>query len=213
MLKTVFSHFSLLGMLLMLIFISPIIALANPGMQNEKTIQKYMKDLENLSPEQRDVLYSTWLIGSKENLGYTLATIAWKESNFGKWMLNLSDGKYGSYGIFHINLEYAIKRNNIKTAWGRDRYADKLLADIEFSSKEALNILKYWQMIHKKEMKGKELLKNIFASYNGGFNYKSPQAIAYSKDASLRIIALQRHFQKYSLETKLNAKYEIVASN
>ena len=62
-------------------------------------------------------------------------------------------------------------------------------------------------------MKGKELLKNIFASYNGGFNYKSPQAIAYSKDASLRIIALQRHFQKYSLETKLNAKYEIVASN
>ena len=57
MLKTVFSHFSLLGMLLMLIFISPIIALANPGMQNEKTIQKYMKDLENLSPEQRDVLY------------------------------------------------------------------------------------------------------------------------------------------------------------
>ena len=166
---------------------------------------RYYQELKNLSDSQLDTLLKVWRYGVDDDLSYTLAAIAWKESNFGKYTLNLSDGKYGSFGVFHINLEYHIKRVKASSNWSRDREAEKLLNSLEYSTSHALGVLKYYISYHTKKSGGKSSLVKAIASYNAGFNHKSSKGQAYSKDVVLRIKVLTQFFKQRELEGKLKA--------
>ena len=103
--------------------------------------KKYLKELEKLTTEQKEVLYLAYSAGAEKGYGLTLAAIAWKESQFGKFMLNITDGKYGSYGPYHVLLDHVLIRHKVTSNWGKSRLAEKLLYDMEFSSSEALDVL------------------------------------------------------------------------
>lgn len=158
---------------------------------DEEQINKYVLDLKNLGQDQLDIVNQIVKYEPEKGLVLELLTIAWKESNFGRWPVNITDGKYGSFGIYHIRLDYALTRNKITSSWGKSRYVEKLLYDFEVSSAECVSLLIYWDRYYKKSKKGEDLLKHIFASYNGGYKL-SQQALTYGKDALLRYKALKR---------------------
>ena len=164
-----------------------------------ETIEKYYKQLKRLTPEQTKIMLYSYEVGSKYDLGYSLAAIAWKESKFGKYLMNVTDGKLGSYGVYHILLEYAIVRAKIKSDWEISRYAERLTSDIELSAEEALSELLFW----KSYFKGKPF-KAMFAGYNAGTaGLKSTAGSIYADDAILRIRAMERFFKENKILEKL----------
>ena len=163
-------------------------------------IERYYKQLNKLTPEQYKIMLYSYEVGNKYDLGYSLMAIAWKESNFGKYLINVTDGKMGSYGVYHILLEYAVARAKLKSDWDISRYAEKLVFDIDLCANEALSELLFW----RKFFKGKPF-KSIFAGYNAGTaGLKSEKGRIYADDAMLRIRALQRFFKNKKILEKLN---------
>lgn len=171
------------------------------GNSDSAKIDKYYKDLYKLSDEQIYNMLFSYVMGNKDgnDLGLTLAAIAWKESLFGKYTINLADGKHGSFSMYQIHLDYAAVRNNMKTVWSKSRLAESLLRDKAFAAEEAIAILKYFM-----NRNGCNWRCGV-ASYNAGFSgLKSKEGREYAHDISLRIKALDKKFKNLSLYGKLN---------
>lgn len=165
-------------------------------------IDKYYKDLYELNDEQIYNMLFSYAMGSKDgnDLGLTLAAIAWKESLFGKYSINLGDGKHGSFSMYQIVLDYAAVRNNVTTTWSKSRLAESLLKDKTFAAKEALAILKYFM-----DRDGCNWRCGV-ASYNVGFRgLESEHGKAYAHDISLRVKALDRKYKNLNFYGKLNS--------
>lgn len=188
--------------ILLLILVSVQLVFSSTS-NEERLINKYLIDLSNLTPSQYDVMTKSYKLGLEIDLGYILTAIAWKESNFGDYMLNLSDGEYGSFGPYHIRLDYSIKRNNLTSKWLRDRHAEKLIYDLEYSAIEALEIINYWRKYFKPKLKKDNVDREIFSAYNGGYSYNNKDALSYGNDAIIRVKALKRFFAKHSLEDRI----------
>lgn len=71
------------------------------------------------TPEQESIIYNAYYSGLPYNLGYTLAAIAWQESFVWKYVVkvNPKDGEYGSYGVTHVTLEYAMEVFQYSSPW------------------------------------------------------------------------------------------------
>lgn len=119
--------------------------------------------------EQMEVLCKAYELGKPFDLGHTMAAIAWQESMAGVYLVNMQDP---SAGVFHNNLKSVLARHEElqDTNWQRNRIAQKLIDDIEFSGAEALAELEYWRSIH-----GKYAWFEVWRSYNGGFAYLKPE--------------------------------------
>lgn len=163
--------------------------------------KKYLEELEKLTTEQKEVLYLAYSAGAEKGYGLTLAAIAWKESQFGKYMLNVTDGKNGSYGPYHVLLDYAIIRHKVTTNWGKSRLAEKLVYDMEFSSSEALDVLTYY---HERFKKKNNPWKWAVAAYNNGHkSLTTSKGKKYAEDIALRVVTLMKYFTKHKILLKV----------
>ena len=89
------------------------------------SIKSYMKQIENTNQEQREVARFISYNASKYNLKYTLLAIAFKESQWGKYKLNLADP---SAGLFHKLLPYYCIELGLKpNKWNESRLAERLI--------------------------------------------------------------------------------------
>lgn len=145
-----------------------------------------LKELDNLNKDQLKTLYKTFYYGKQHDLHWTLTAIAWKESNFGKYLIN---PRSKDYGVFQINLKtykrrYAseIATNNLSD----DTIKSYLVRYYDLNAIAAIDELLFWQSVH-----GKQWTK-IWASYNDG-TVISSKGRAYSRDIAKRIKLLQ-HF-------------------
>lgn len=164
----------------------------------------YLEELERLDQKQKEILYLAYSNGAEKGLGLTLAAIAWKESQFGKFMLNVTDGKYGSYGPYHVVLDYALVRNNVKTSWEKSRLAEKLLYNMEFSSKEALSVLSYWAKRFKN--KDNPWRWTVAAYNNGNKSLTTTKGLNYVNDIAIRVKTIEKYFIKHKILIKVVKK-------
>ena len=101
------------------------------------SIKSYMKQIENTNQEQREVARFISYNASKYNLKYTLLAIAFKESQWGKYKLNLADP---SAGLFHKLLPYYCIELGLKpNKWNMSRVAERLINNNAESFMAALN--------------------------------------------------------------------------
>jgi len=123
-------------------------------------------ELSNLTTKQLATMHWVFNKGKTFNLEYTLTAIAWEESQFGKFNINLNDP---SCGIFHIMPRSLIVRTDLSdTSWNRSRLCERLMIDNEFSLSAAILELKYWKNYW--QSKGvPRVWSHTVASYNGGF--------------------------------------------
>ena len=123
-------------------------------------------EYKNLSNNQKATLMRTFYNGKSFDYGYTMAAIAWQESHFGKYLINLNDP---SCGVFHVMPKYVGNRKNSK--WTQSRICERLITDYKFSFSSALERLKYFENYWKS--KGvKRVWSHTVSSYNQGFNYR-----------------------------------------
>lgn len=148
---------------------------------------KYYKEFNLLSNKQIKNILISYKYGLSNNLEWTLAAIAWQESQGGKYKIGTLSN---DYGLCQININTHLRDiNKENTPRNISKYATKLIEDDKYNLKWATHTLLYWKNYHKNNW-----LKT-WGSYNGGFKPN----MKYANQIKLRIMALKKHFKPYLL--------------
>lgn len=126
-------------------------------------------NLKDFNAKQKEVLKAAYQFGSKENLGYEMAGIAWKESCAGTYKINFSDP---SAGIYHAYIPSVLKsygHNN--SPFLRNVMGELLIKDDAFASEVALKELLYWKTRYH------DNLKDMIKSYNKGSRWEKTRRL------------------------------------
>ena len=148
------------------------------------SIKNMKYELEHLSPAQLYIMNEIFKKAEPFDYGYTMVAIAWQESHFGKYQINLSDP---SCGIFHVMPKYISK-----SKWGQSRICERLISDFDFSFTQSLEKLKYFENYHKSKGHSKIWSRTV-QSYNAGFN--SNKGIKYLNDIKTKIKLLKNIYK------------------
>lgn len=169
--------------------------------------ERLQRELNNLSDEQILVLANSLWHGKDHDLSIWLAATAWKESNFGKYKVNATDGKYGSYGSHMILLDTAFKVSGINPK--KDKFKvwmlkNSLLNLETVSIFYAVNELEYWLKRHKGNF------DKAVASYNAGNKgINSDAGKRYLADIKLRMKYIKKYVEARGL--KFKDKYNAIS--
>ncbi|MCQ2690028.1 hypothetical protein JT071_05615 [Helicobacter pylori] len=121
-------------------------------------------NIKDFNAKQKEVLKAAYQFGSKENLGYEMAGIAWKESCAGTYKINFSDP---SAGIYHAYIPSVLKSyGHNDSPFLRNVMGELLIKDDAFASEVALKELLYWKTRYH------DNLKDMIKSYNKGSRWE-----------------------------------------
>ncbi|MGL2483576.1 hypothetical protein ACOWMH_05330 [Helicobacter pylori] len=129
-----------------------------------KVMMTNCDNLKDFNAKQKEVLKAAYQFGSKENLGYEMAGIAWKESCAGVYKINFSDP---SAGVYHSYIPSVLKSyGHNDSPFLRNVMGELLTKDDAFASQVALKELLYWKTRYH------DNLKDMIKSYNKGSRWE-----------------------------------------
>ncbi len=129
-----------------------------------KVMMTNCNNLKDFNAKQKEVLKAAYQFGSKENLGYEMAGIAWKESCAGVYKINFSDP---SAGVYHSYIPSVLKSyGHNDSPFLRNVMGELLIKDDAFASQVALKELLYWKTRYH------DNLKDMIKSYNKGSRWE-----------------------------------------
>ncbi|PUD13196.1 hypothetical protein C2R82_07940 [Helicobacter pylori] len=129
-----------------------------------KVMMTNCDNLKDFNAKQKEVLKAAYQFGSKENLGYEMASIAWKESCAGVYKINFSDP---SAGVYHSYIPSVLKSyGHNDSPFLRNVMGELLIKDDAFASQVALKELLYWKTRYH------DNLKDMIKSYNKGSRWE-----------------------------------------
>ncbi|GAA7454135.1 hypothetical protein HpBHB18_09310 [Helicobacter pylori] len=129
-----------------------------------KVMMTNCDNLKDFNAKQKEVLKAAYQFGSKENLGYEMAGIAWKESCAGVYKINFSDP---STGVYHSYIPSVLKSyGHNDSPFLRNVMGELLIKDDAFASEVALKELLYWKTRYH------DNLKDMIKSYNKGSRWE-----------------------------------------
>ncbi|WRD00697.1 hypothetical protein E5K75_04985 [Helicobacter pylori] len=129
-----------------------------------KVMMTNCDNLKDFNAKQKEVLKAAYQFGSKENLGYEMAGIAWKESCAGVYKINFSDP---SAGVYHSYIPSVLKSyGHNDSPFLRNVMGELLIKDDAFASEVALEELLYWKTRYH------DNLKDMIKSYNKGSRWE-----------------------------------------
>ncbi len=153
-----------------------------------KVMMTNCDSIKDFNAKQKEVLKAAYQFGSKENLGYEMAGIAWKESCAGVYKINFSDP---SAGVYHSYIPSVLKSyGHNDSPFLRNVMGELLIKDDAFASEVALKELLYWKTRYH------DNLKNMIKSYNKGSRWEKNEksnadAEKYYEDIQDRIRRLK----------------------
>ncbi len=153
-----------------------------------KVMMTNCNSIKDFNAKQKEVLKFAYQFGSKENLGYEMAGIAWKESCAGVYKINFSDP---SAGVYHSYIPSVLKSyGHNDSPFLRNVMGELLIKDDSFASEVALKELLYWKTRYH------DNLKNMIKSYNKGSRWEKNEksnadAEKYYEDIQDRIRRLK----------------------
>ncbi|GAA8767266.1 hypothetical protein oki672_11020 [Helicobacter pylori] len=153
-----------------------------------KVMMTNCDNIKDFNAKQKEVLKAAYQFGSKENLGYEMAGIAWKESCAGVYKINFSDP---SAGVYHSYIPSALKSyGHNDSPFLRNVMGELLIKDDAFASEVALKELLYWKTRYH------DNLKDMIKSYNKGSRWEKNEksnadAEKYYEDIQDRIRRLK----------------------
>ncbi len=129
-----------------------------------KVMMTNCDNIKDFNAKQKEVLKFAYQFGSKENLGYEMAGIAWKESCAGVYKINFSDP---SAGVYHSYIPSVLKSyGHNDSPFLRNVMGELLIKDDAFASEVALKELLYWKTRYH------DNLKDMIKSYNKGSRWE-----------------------------------------
>ncbi len=153
-----------------------------------KVMMTNCDSIKDFNAKQKEVLKAAYQFGSKENLGYEMAGIAWKESCAGVYKINFSDP---SAGVYHSYIPSVLKSyGHNDSPFLRNVMGELLIKDDAFASEVALKELLYWKTRYH------DNLKDMIKSYNKGSRWErseksNTEAEKYYEDIQDRIRRLK----------------------
>ncbi|WP_100954235.1 hypothetical protein [Helicobacter pylori] len=153
-----------------------------------KVMMTNCDNIKDFNARQKEVLKAAYQFGSKENLGYEMASIAWKESCAGVYKINFSDP---SAGVYHSYIPSVLKSyGHNDSPFLRNVMGELLIKDDTFASEVALKELLYWKTRYH------DNLKDMIKSYNKGSRWEKNEksnadAEKYYKEIQDRIRRLK----------------------
>ena len=137
------------------------------------------KDIVSLNDSQVQVLLKSYERGVQDDLGYTLAAIAWRESSAGKYRINPKTGDFGSYGINYKTVQRISKVSYYQSI----NLVEEIIFDDDKGAQYALTTLK-WNLNHFKGNWRKALMM-----YNRGHNWQ--HGTEYASDIAIKVRILR----------------------
>ncbi|GAA9739862.1 hypothetical protein VN0128_14360 [Helicobacter pylori] len=129
-----------------------------------KVMMTNCDNIKDFNAKQKEVLKAAYQFGSKGNLGYEMAGIAWKESCAGVYKINFSDP---SAGVYHSYIPSVLKSyGHNDSPFLRNVMGELLIKDDAFASEVALKELLYWKTRYH------DNLKDMIKSYNKGSRWE-----------------------------------------
>ncbi|GAA9439693.1 hypothetical protein UBN10_11890 [Helicobacter pylori] len=129
-----------------------------------KVMMTNCDNIKDFNAKQKEVLKAAYQFGSKENLGYEMAGIAWKESCAGVYKINFSDP---SAGVYHSYIPSVLKSyGHNDSPFLRNVMGELLIKDDAFASEVVLKELLYWKTRYH------DNLKDMIKSYNKGSRWE-----------------------------------------
>ncbi len=129
-----------------------------------KVMMTNCDNLKDFNAKQKEVLKAAYQFGSKENLGYEMAGIAWKESCAGVYKINFSDP---SAGVYHSYIPSTLKSyGHNDSPFLRNVMGELLIRNDALASEVALKELLYWKTRYH------DNLKDMIKSYNKGSRWE-----------------------------------------
>lgn len=126
---------------------------------------KSLKFYQSLNVKQKGIMFAVFNKSKEFNLQYTLTSIAWVESHFGKYKINLDDP---SCGIFHI-----VPKTLSNSHWEQSRICERLIKSFNFSYSIALKRFLYFYNYYRSKGYSKKISwKRAICSYNSGWNWR-----------------------------------------
>jgi len=157
------------------------------------------EELRSMTDAQRYTLMKAFAYGAPYDLGYTLAAIAWQESQAGSVPVNVDDP---SFGPFHNKMDTVMRRVVMKdTQYNRNLIATRLLNDFEFAASMAVAELLYWDRVHHGKW------RRMVRSYNAGYNHSSKSADSYVQNIIDKVKAIKRSFRHQGDELTAHLRY------
>ncbi len=153
-----------------------------------KVMMTNCDNIKDFNDKQKEVLKAAYQFGSKENLGYEMAGIAWKESCAGVYKINFSDP---SAGVYHSYIPSVLKSyGHNDSPFLRNVMGELLIKNDSFASEVALKELLYWKTRYH------DNLKDMIKSYNKGSRWEKNEksnadAEKYYEDIQDRIRRLK----------------------
>ncbi len=153
-----------------------------------KVMMTNCDNIKDFNAKQKEVLKAAYQFGSKENLGYEMAGIAWKESCAGVYKINFSDP---SAGVYHSYIPSVLKSyGHNDSPFLRNVMGELLIKNDAFASEVALKELLYWKTRYH------DNLKDMIKSYNKGSRWEKNEksnadAEKYYEDIQDRIMRLK----------------------
>ncbi|GAA6794260.1 hypothetical protein HpHCM62_14120 [Helicobacter pylori] len=129
-----------------------------------KVMMTNCDNIKDFNAKQKEVLKAAYQFGSKENLGYEMAGIAWKESCAGVYKINFSDPSAGVYHSYIPSVLKSYGHNN--SPFLRNVMGELLIKNDSFASEVALKELLYWKTRYH------DNLKDMIKSYNKGSRWE-----------------------------------------
>ncbi|GAA9309296.1 hypothetical protein TH0279_13980 [Helicobacter pylori] len=129
-----------------------------------KVMMTNCDSIKDFNAKQKEVLKAAYQFGSKENLGYEMAGIAWEESCAGVYKINFSDP---SAGVYHSYIPSVLKSyGHNDSPFLRNVMGELLIKNDAFASEVALKELLYWKTRYH------DNLKDMIKSYNKGSRWE-----------------------------------------
>ncbi len=162
-----------------------------------KVMMTNCDNIKDFNAKQKEVLKFAYQFGSKENLGYEMASIAWKESCAGVYKINFSDP---SAGVYHSYIPSVLKSyGHSDSPFLRNVMGELLIRNDALASEVALKELLYWRTRYH------DNLKDMIKSYNKGSRWErseksNAEAEKYYEEIQDRIRRLKESkiFDSYS---------------
>ena len=132
-----------------------------------------LSDRYGVSESQKYVMFKIFNAGYNENLGYSLAAIAFYESSAGVNLVNRNDP---SGGVFHVHVKHVLDTFDLPmTEENIDLAIDMLSNNFDFAASLAMRELQWWLSRHN----GSHF--HAWRSYNGGYFWWSsrPDSVRY----------------------------------
>lgn len=151
---------------------------------------RFDREFQKLDNSQKEMIQEIYNRSKPYDLVYSTLAIAWQESNFGKWNVNLADP---SCGPFHQLVPLFIKKHKLEnTQFMQNKVCGELINNLDLSVSTVISELEAWKVVHKNRWNTWEY---VYRSYNAGYNYDSDKAKKYAKMIKARIKVLKKYIK------------------